>query len=100
MFLFKTGHFDTARFMVINKDSLDTRKKVSWYTHQNLYAQEGWRYDRLTPNWRKPKGKDNKMRLQVSGVPPLVKIGYRGPRFARGLHPSGYIEVMVSSNYE
>ncbi len=35
------------------------------------------------------------MRLQVSGVPRLVKIGYRGPRASRGLHPSGYTEVMV-----
>jgi large subunit ribosomal protein L32e len=93
-FLFKTGHFDTARFMVINKDLLQTRKKVS-RTRPKFVRQESWRYDRLAPNWRKPKGKDNKMRLQVSGVPRLVKIGYRGPRSARGLHPSGYIEIMV-----
>ncbi len=93
-FLFKTGPFDTARFMVINKDLLQTRKKIS-RTRPKFVRQESWRYDRLAPNWRKPKGKDNKMRLQVSGVPRLVKIGYRGPRSARGLHPSGYIEVMV-----
>ena len=43
----------------------------------------------------KPKGKDNKMRKQVSGVPSLVKIGYRGPRAARGLHPSGYTDNLV-----
>ena len=35
------------------------------------------------------------MRLQVSGVPRLVKIGYRGPRSARALHPSGYVDVLV-----
>ncbi len=93
-FLFKTGPFDTARFMVINKDLLQTRKRIS-RTRPKFVRQESWRYDRLAPNWRKPKGKDNKMRLQVSGVPRLVKIGYRGPRSARGLHPSGYIEVMV-----
>jgi large subunit ribosomal protein L32e len=35
------------------------------------------------------------MRLQVSGVPPLVKVGYRGPRVSRGLHPSGYTDNLV-----
>jgi large subunit ribosomal protein L32e len=35
------------------------------------------------------------MRKQVSGVPALVKIGYRGPRAARGLHPSGYTDNLV-----
>jgi len=57
--------------------------------------QESWRYIRLKPNWRKPKGKDSKMRLQVKGWPPLVKVGYRTPRTYRGLHPSGYKEVLV-----
>ncbi len=57
--------------------------------------QESWRYVRLKPNWRRPRGKDSKMRLQRSGWPPLVKIGYRTPRRYRGLHPSGYKEVLV-----
>ena len=35
------------------------------------------------------------MRLQVSGVPQLVKVGYRGPKVARGLHPSGYVDNLV-----
>ncbi|MDG7039035.1 MAG: 50S ribosomal protein L32e, partial [Nitrososphaerota archaeon] len=41
--------------------------------------QESWRYKKLKPNWRKPKGIDNKMRLQEKGWPPLVKVGYRTP---------------------
>ena len=57
--------------------------------------QESWRYVRLKPNWRKPRGKDSKMRLQVKGWPPLVKVGYRTPRKYRDLHPSGYREVLV-----
>jgi large subunit ribosomal protein L32e len=35
------------------------------------------------------------MRLQVSGVPSLVKIGYRGPKVSRGLHPSGYVDNLI-----
>ena len=57
--------------------------------------QESWRYVRLKPNWRRPRGKDSKMRLQRSGWPPLVKIGYRTPKKYRGLHPRGYKEVLV-----
>ena len=80
--------------MVINKELLEKRKKISQH-RPKFVRQESWRYDRLAENWRKPKGKDNKMRLQVSGVPQLVKVGYRGPKVARGLHPSGYIDNLV-----
>jgi large subunit ribosomal protein L32e len=80
--------------MVINKELLQARKKIS-NMRPKFVRQESWRYDRLAENWRKPKGKDNKMRKQLSGVPSLVKIGYRGPKSARGLHPSGYTDNIV-----
>lgn len=73
---------------------LRARKKVS-STRPKFVRQESWRYIRLAENWRKPKGIDNKMRKQVSGVPPLVKVGYRGPKKARGLHPSGYKDRLI-----
>lgn len=57
--------------------------------------QESWRYVRIHPPWRKPKGVDNKVRRQDKGWPALVRIGYRGPVEARGLHPSGHFEVLV-----
>lgn len=79
---------------MINKDLLQARKKVA-DARPKFVRQESWRYDRLAENWRKPKGKDNKMRKQLSGVPPIVKIGYRGPKKARHLHPSGYIDHLV-----
>jgi large subunit ribosomal protein L32e len=80
--------------MVINKELLQARKKIS-DRRPKFVRQESWRYDRLADSWRKPKGKDNKMRRQLSGSPRLVKIGYRGPRKARGLHPSGYKDNIV-----
>jgi large subunit ribosomal protein L32e len=57
--------------------------------------QESWRYARIHPPWRKPKGVDNKIRRQDKGWPALVRVGYRGPVLARGLHPSGHYEVLV-----
>ncbi|HEU4469115.1 MAG TPA: 50S ribosomal protein L32e [Nitrososphaeraceae archaeon] len=80
--------------MVINKELLQLRKKIA-DKRPEFVRQESWRYDRLAPNWRRPKGKDNKMRKQVSGVPPLAKVGYKGPRKSRGLHPSGYNDILV-----
>ena len=80
--------------MVINKELLQARKKIS-DRRPKFVRQESWRYDRLAESWRKPKGKDNKMRRQLSGSPRLVKVGYRGPRKSRGLHPSGYTDNLV-----
>jgi large subunit ribosomal protein L32e len=57
--------------------------------------QESWRYKRVSQVWRKPDGIDSKMRSKLKGWPKLVEIGYRGPRKARNLHPSGYEEVLV-----
>jgi len=57
--------------------------------------QESWRYKRVSQVWRKPDGIDSKMRRHVKGWPRSAEIGYRGPRKARGLHPSGYEEFLV-----
>jgi len=56
---------------------------------------ESWRYVRLKENWRNPQGLDNKVRMSIKGWPPKVSVGYRGPKVARGLHPSGRSEVLV-----
>jgi len=57
--------------------------------------QESWRYKRVSEVWRKPDGVDSKMRKKVRGWPKSAEIGYRGPKVSRGLHPSGYAEVLV-----
>jgi large subunit ribosomal protein L32e len=80
--------------MPINKEALELRKKVG-QNRPDFIRQESWRYVRLSPRWRKPKGIDNHQRKQKKGWPALVKIGYGGPRIARGLHPSGYTDNLV-----
>jgi large subunit ribosomal protein L32e len=57
--------------------------------------QESWRYKRVEESWRRPKGLDSKMRKEVKGWPQKVKVGYRGPKLARNLHPSAFREVIV-----
>jgi large subunit ribosomal protein L32e len=61
---------------------------------------ESWRYDRLKPEWRKPKGLDNKVRKSKKGWPRRAKVGYRGPVISRYLHPSGHFEVIVHNQEE
>ncbi len=70
------------------RERLRSRKPV-------FLRQESWRYKRLETGWRKPKGKTSKMRRRLRGWPKLVKVGYKGPKEVRGLHPSGSIEVLV-----
>ena len=76
------------------KRLMRTRKRIS-QKRPHFTRFESWRYDRLKENWRRPKGIDNHMRLQNSGWPKVVKPGYGGPKAVKGLHPSGYEEVMV-----
>lgn len=57
--------------------------------------QEWFRYSRLGEKWRKPRGLHSKMRRHYSYRPNIVSVGYRGPAKVRGLHSSGFQEVMV-----
>jgi large subunit ribosomal protein L32e len=75
--------------------ALVAKRKQASDSRPAFVRQESWRYVRIHPEWRKPKGVDSKMRRQDKGWPPLVRVGYRGPAASRGLHPSGHIEVVV-----
>ena len=69
------------------RDKPEFRRYLSW---------RFWKFERRE-YWRKPKGNDNKMRLQLKGYPPIVKVGYGTDAELRGLHPSGYEPVRVSN---
>jgi large subunit ribosomal protein L32e len=82
-----------------NQKALKTRKRVK-QSKPAFDRPESWRYIRLKKNWRKPRGLDHKMRRKIKGWPPTVSAGYKGPKVARGLHPSGYREVLVHNPSE
>lgn len=80
--------------MVDTKELLKLRQQVK--SHKpDFVREESWRYKRVKPNWRRPKGIDSKMRRRKKGWPKIVRIGYRGPKVARYLHPSGYYDKLV-----
>jgi len=56
-----------------------------------------WRFLRVAhrESWRRPKGNDNKIRLEIKGYPKRVKVGYGKPRLVRNLHPTGFKLVTV-----
>jgi large subunit ribosomal protein L32e len=59
---------------------------------------EWWRYKKLGGKdapWRVPSGIHSKVRRHFKYRPPVVSIGYGGPKAVRGLHPSGFEEVLV-----
>lgn len=76
-----------------NAELLSTKwKPVFWgrFGKKNLRTRNNPKYDK----WRKPRGEDMLLRKD-DGM--LVQAGYRTPKAFRGLHPSGYEEVMIYS---
>jgi large subunit ribosomal protein L32e len=54
----------------------------------------------LSDSWRKPRGQHNKQREQKKAKGALPKPGFGSPIAVRGMHPSGFFEVLVSSAKE
>lgn len=57
--------------------------------------QEWFRYKKLGKSWRKPRGLHSKTRRGLKYRPKMVSVGYRSPRKARGLHPSGFRDALI-----
>jgi large subunit ribosomal protein L32e len=90
--MMKTKQQETKN--TLKKRALALRKRLK-SKKPKFRRQESWRYKRVSEVWRKPDGIDSKMRKKKKGWPKSVEVGYRSPRAARGLHPSGYAEVLI-----
>jgi len=51
----------------------------------------------LSDSWRKPRGQHNKQREQKKAKGALPKPGFGSPIAVRGMHPSGFFEVLVAT---
>jgi len=54
----------------------------------------------LSDSWRKPRGQHNKQREQKKAKGALPKPGFGSPIAVRGMHPSGFFEVLVATATE
>lgn len=79
---------DAARAALRMRSQLASRRPT-------FYRQEWYRYRRLGLTWRKPQGGQSKLRRHLGYRINVVSIGFRGPKAVRGLHPSGFQEVLV-----
>jgi large subunit ribosomal protein L32e len=83
-----------AKLSKETKRSLSIRRKIKSRTPEFL-REEWFRYKRISKNWRRPDGISSKMRRNFKYRPSKVRVGFRGPKYARGLHSSGFEEVIV-----
>ncbi len=84
---------DQPKYLKELKISSDRKKP-------KIVRQESWRYVRVKARWRKPKGIDSKMRVSMKGWPKSHTVGYGSRSIIRGIHPSGYRDVLISNTKE
>jgi large subunit ribosomal protein L32e len=83
----------------IQKEQLVIRRQIKKRTPHFL-RDEGFRYKRIPKNWRRPTGYTSKLRINLKYRPSKVRVGFRSPKIVRGLHPSGFKEVMIHTMKE
>ena len=96
--------FHTAR----QKPVLDEDTKAALATRAaqkkktpSFRRQEWFRYKRLSrTGWKKPRGDDSSQRKNRKYRSALVRVGHGKIATARGLHPSGFEEVLVNKSDE
>ncbi|MFX0174312.1 MAG: 50S ribosomal protein L32e [Candidatus Hodarchaeota archaeon] len=82
--------------MVQDKRLIELRKKMN-KKRPSFRRVESWRYKKVKDSWRKARGIDSKTRKKKKSGVKSPTVGYRTPRKVRGLHPSGYEEVRVTT---
>ena len=94
--------FHTARQKPVlddaTKEALSTRAAQKKKT-PTFRRQEWFRYKRLSrTGWKKPRGDDSSQRKNRKYRSALVRVGHGKIAAARGLHPSGFEEVLVNNS--
>jgi large subunit ribosomal protein L32e len=61
----------------------------------DFIRKRGKIFKRLGLKWRAPRGIHSKLRMHKREAGNLPKAGYGSPRAVKGLHPSGFREILV-----
>ncbi|MDG6244390.1 MAG: 50S ribosomal protein L32e [Methanolobus sp.] len=70
-------------------------RKIQKHKKPDFKRTDSHKYKRLDSNWRRPRGLQGKQRRHFKSKGALAQVGYGSPAAVRGLHPSGYAEVLV-----
>lgn len=76
------------------EDALGKRRRQK-SGRPSFKRQDHHKKKRVPTSWRRPQGSHSKRRKQVKGKGGKAGVGHRSPKEARGLHPSGFEEVLV-----
>ena len=68
---------------------VNPRKKPTFRRHLSESLK------RLKPSWRRPRGRQSKVRRKKKGKLKMPNIGYGAPKHLKYLHPSGFKEVLI-----
>ena len=81
-----------------DKTKNDLSKRNRMAHKRPAFRRQNWfRYKRLGEKWRRPRGIHSKMRRHFKYRIPVAQVGFRVPTSVRGLHPSGFEEVLVNN---
>ncbi|WNY25571.1 50S ribosomal protein L32e [Methanolapillus millepedarum] len=72
-------------------------RKVQKSRKPSFHKQGQHKFKRLSTSWRRPRGNQSKQRAGFYGKGALVTVGYGSPALIKGLHPSGFDEVIVNN---
>ncbi|KAI3384453.1 hypothetical protein SNEBB_001288 [Seison nebaliae] len=74
-----------------NKPKILKKRTKRFIRHQSD------RYVKVKPNWRKPKGIDNRVRRRFKGQYKMPNIGYGSNKKTKYMLPNGFRKVLVNN---
>lgn len=77
-------------------NALELRKELK-SKKPSFVRQDFGKKKRIKKNWRKPRGIDSKVRLQLRGRSKIVKEGYSSPKEVRFTNKDGFKEIMLGN---
>lgn len=72
-------------------------RKVQKAKKPDFKRADSHKKKRLDSNWRRPRGLQGKQRKHIKAKGALAQVGYGSPVAVKGLHPSGYADILVNN---
>jgi len=78
---------ELRRLFNIRKAQKNKKPAFNRYCHH--------KFKRLSTSWRRPRGLQSKQRAGFWSKGAIATVGYGSPALVKGLHPSGFDEVLI-----